>query len=665
MYLKLMLAHASFTPMVQSPMNASYRHCPLKVWSAEYRIRIVVWLMACAIVMLLPDASLALEKEQQRVTAAILRNFPPLFMVTASGQPSGFAIEMFQKVADLLHWKVSYHVVEGWEEAIAAVRNGQADLLLGAAVTPDWEQKFLLTESLVTMPVSCFSRSDDPRHLHCDDLANLTVTVLNSGAAHRFFVRDRNIRLLPRDNLNSALKALLNHEADLMVAPQLSVLQEALRIDQSDNIKIVGRPWMELRRVILLRQSWIEAKTALDQAIREFVTTPQYRQLLQHYFPHQDSRRSASRWQAAVALVLALLAILVLDKITIADALQYLQRRCLHHRHTSWVVLLVVLPGTLISWQVARSAREEWIQQRFEYLVEDARRAIDKRMFEYEQVLRGGVGLFKAVPEVNRLMWRNYVEQLRIETFWPGIQGMGFGLMIPEAEKEALIHRIRAEGFPEFVIHPGGVRPHYTPIVLFEPFKDRNLNAFGYDLDSEPVRHAALEYSRDTGEPSMTGNISLIQETQTDHQAGFLMVLPVYRQGMPAETIQERRAALLGFVFSPFRMNDFMRGRVGQGIPDLDFEIYDGAAYSPENLMYRSFDLSEQVNRFNSHHHHTYRLINLPGRTWMVHFISRPGFDTHLNSDLPQWILVTGLAFSLLLFATFRALARRQEDILD
>ena len=56
--------------------------------------------------------------------------------------------------------------------------------------------------------------------------------------------------------------------------------------------------------------------------------------------------------------------------------------------------------------------------------------AIEKRMQEYEQVLRGGVGLMKSSKVVDRQEWQVYVSNLLIETYWPGIQGIGYAGMI-------------------------------------------------------------------------------------------------------------------------------------------------------------------------------------------------------------------------------------------
>ncbi|MEO5352951.1 MAG: CHASE domain-containing protein [Magnetococcus sp. XQGC-1] len=300
-----------------------------------------------------------------------------------------------------------------------------------------------------------------------------------------------------------------------------------------------------------------------------------------------------------------------------------------------------------------------------QYLIEEASEAISKRMLEYEQVLRGAVGLFDAIPAgVSRDSWKKYVENLRIATYWPGIQGIGFSLMIAPDKKDAHIQAIRAEGFPAYTIHPAGDREEYSAIIYLEPFRDRNLRAFGYDMYSEPVRRTAMEQAWKSGNSSVSGKVKLVQETATDVQAGFLMYIPVYQPHMPVTTVAERRAALLGFVYSPFRTRDLMRGILGHGVPDMDFELFDESGTEAEKLLYSSRNLSESLAASVPLPHAITRTIKLPGRVWTARFYQRPKFQEEMESRQPLLLLISGGVISLLIFALFRSQAGRQEHIL-
>jgi CHASE1-domain containing sensor protein len=161
-------------------------------------------------------------------------------------------------------------------------------------------------------------------------------------------------------------------------------------------------------------------------------------------------------------------------------------------------------------------------------------------------VLRGGVSVFDTWGAVTRDEWHAYVGGLRIAENYPGIQGIGFAQIVAAPEKEAHIARVRAQGFPSYVIRPDGDRPVYSAIIYLEPFDWRNQRAFGFDMLSEPVRRSAMERARDTGQAAVSGKVVLVQETETDTQAGFLMYVPVYRGGGVPATIEARRNDLIG-----------------------------------------------------------------------------------------------------------------------
>src|SRR5262249_53006843 len=96
-----------------------------------------------------------------------------------------------------------------------------------------------------------------------------------------------------------------------------------------------------------------------------------------------------------------------------------------------------------------------------------------------------------------------------------------------------------------------------------EPLDEANQRAIGFDMAFEPVRRAAMERARDTGGAAITRALTLVQDAAEPRPGGFLMFLPVFRNGAAVETVTERRAALAGFIYAPFRFADLIAGSVG------------------------------------------------------------------------------------------------------
>ncbi|HEX5806919.1 MAG TPA: CHASE domain-containing protein [Macromonas sp.] len=315
---------------------------------------------------------------------------------------------------------------------------------------------------------------------------------------------------------------------------------------------------------------------------------------------------------------------------------------------TAFVVLFVSLIVTLLSWWAAVNHVRQRAQDRFLLEAQQAEAAIVRRMQEYEQVLRSGVGLFMSSDEVTRADWHHFVTTLDLGAYWPGLQGLGYAEMVQAADMPTFVARVRRDGFPDFDIHPPGERALYSSIVYLEPFDDRNQRAFGFDMHTEGTRRAAMDRARDTGQPALSGPVTLVQEDGQNEQTGFLMYMPFYRSAQAPTTPAERQQALAGFVFSPFRTKDLMAGILGQGSPYFDFRIFDGGEVNETALIYATPGFQRQHipdSRFS-----TVRRLQLPGRTWAVQFVSSPVLEREVSNTQPLIVAIGGLAVDFLLF---------------
>jgi PAS domain S-box-containing protein len=341
-------------------------------------------------------------------------------------------------------------------------------------------------------------------------------------------------------------------------------------------------------------------------------------------------------------------------------------RRGLNHGATAWALLLAGLLLTgLVSLGSAHLVAER-ARERVADLSEDLRNALIKRMNGYELTLWSAVGLQRASDRVTRDEWRTFIATLDIQSAYPGIQGIGFSQMLRPEALAAHQAAIRAEGFADYQVRPSGSRPMYSSIVYLEPFDWRNQRAFGYDMWSEPVRREAMERARDSGAAAVSGMVRLVQETDQDVQDGFLMYLPVYRNGAPTASVEERRAALLGFVYSPFRVQDLMHGIFQREMRGIDFWLDDASRGLPGQTFYSTAAPREPAGArlLPGGDQHSRLPIRVGGRDWMLQVQSRPEFIPRLEASLPWLVALGGLSVSLLLFLYIRTLARTRSEAL-
>ncbi|MEI7661036.1 MAG: CHASE domain-containing protein [Bacteroidota bacterium] len=294
----------------------------------------------------------------------------------------------------------------------------------------------------------------------------------------------------------------------------------------------------------------------------------------------------------------------------------------------------------------------------FRLICSDLKTKIVTRLYAHAGLLRSGSALFSVSDTVTQSIWKEFCERSKIERNLPGIQGFGFSMIIPANQLQKHIIAVRKQGFRDYAIKPAGNRSTYTTIIYLEPFSGRNLQAFGYDMFSEPRRRRAMELSRDSDMVTLSDKVTLVQETEKDVQAGVLMYVPVYRNQMPANNFLQRRAAIRGWVYMPCRMNDLMTGILGRWdltrSGRIQLQVYDGYE-SANSLLYDS-----QKNDTSARKDVSGRNFRIPvefnGKRWMLHFVQSGNSSPYFQGKVVL-VFLGGLLISLLVYLLALALA--------
>ncbi len=356
-----------------------------------------------------------------------------------------------------------------------------------------------------------------------------------------------------------------------------------------------------------------------------------------------------------------------------------------------WQASVLLLAGLITTALVALHTKSEVdvaAKREFDFVCNEIKTKILDRLSAHEQILRSGAAFYEDDDGVSREEWRRFTERQKVEQHLPGIQGIGFALLIPPQNLAQHVQEIRAQGFPDYHVWPDGKRESYSSVIYLEPFTNRNLRAFGYDMFSEPVRRAAMERARDQDAAALSEKIVLVQETEKNVQAGTLMYVPVYRFGMPHDTIVQRRNAILGWVYSPYRMNDLMHGILGgwdlTDQKQIRLEVFDGEMVSADTLLYDSQPGETQRmgtlksvgvhgdsvsgNRQTGGLPHESRLTSQSkvvsnGRPWTLRF-TRTGSLSAMTDYGKVWLVVFGgTSVSLLISGLFFVLNTRTKAL--
>ncbi len=333
----------------------------------------------------------------------------------------------------------------------------------------------------------------------------------------------------------------------------------------------------------------------------------------------------------------------------------------------AYVVLLLSLLLTGLAWYYVRHTVEAQDRVRFDETVQATQAAVERRTDAYLDALFGARGVFLASKSVEREEWESYVRGIETKSRLEGLQALGFARYVRPEKREAFVTEAKKEGLPEMRpdLDPGGERSAYFPLTRVAPSEEANLSMINQDVYTDPAQKVAMNGARDTGTPQATRMVYVLTEPPEGSSAdlalspGFAVYLPVYAEGEPVETVAARRDALRGFVVGYFRRDGLLDDVFGGGFdPAIDFEVYDGADVESSSLLYDEDGVQrageEEYDPLFSEKSRT----GVAGREWSLYFATLPGFRHGAESNLPAFVLASGVGASILLFGISWMLVR-------
>ncbi len=201
---------------------------------------------------------------------------------------------------------------------------------------------------------------------------------------------------------------------------------------------------------------------------------------------------------------------------------------------------------------------------------------------------------------------------------------------------------------------PSLVHEKYYPVFYVEPL-DRNKEALGFDLGSNPDRRHALEQARNLGLPVATSLITLVQ-THTTKNNGILIFVPIYTNDNPNPTNETARTkGLLGFALCVYRLDTLVHEVLtAMNIQTNHLIIHDIKSS-------KSYTISHQTSPQTQNHTLYTSSLHFAQRDWFIHTDMGEFFYTF---DIQHFIIIiSGIALSLLLGLYLQHVLNSREKI--
>ncbi|MEO6169729.1 MAG: CHASE domain-containing protein [Lysobacter sp.] len=317
------------------------------------------------------------------------------------------------------------------------------------------------------------------------------------------------------------------------------------------------------------------------------------------------------------------------------------------------VVLVASLTLVVILWKMAYERELNSSRAMFASEAEEMADQLRQRMVNLELVSGGGISLFASVARPTPEQWAGYVDAMELTHRFPAVAGLGFTGYLRQSRVQDLQEEWANAGWGALQVRPQSGRERLAVVLYLEPKSVANKAVIGFDMYSEPVRRAAMEAAMDTGEPRLSGAVPLVQGAgRHASDIGLLLYRPIYRHGERPSTVEARREAIIGWVYVPFWIDDFVNEVLGR--TQVNFRIDDLTDGAPKRLGSWG-PAAEDSPAFT----HVVEFDNY-GRRWRVAFDSPPIAVAAPSLRGLQNILALGLFASLLMYAIAWMMARTE-----
>ncbi|MBO9827233.1 CHASE domain-containing protein [Xanthomonas sp. A2111] len=328
-------------------------------------------------------------------------------------------------------------------------------------------------------------------------------------------------------------------------------------------------------------------------------------------------------------------------------------------RPARFAALAVLAVGLLAALLIAHGVQQRnraQAQARFDQLASHVASDLRQRLDMYEHGLRGARGAVIAAggEHISRERFARYSASRDYLREFPGVRGFGYIQRVSRADEAAFLQQAHADGAPSLRI--GELAPHDGDrfvIVYIQPLRSNNT-AEGFDIASEPARRAAAIAAARSGAPTITAPIRLVQ-TPGLGQGGFLLLLPIYREGMPLQTPEQRWQATTGWAYAPLNIAEVLASSDDHS-NELRLSLAD--SQNPAQPFYR-----DDATPILAGGPAAERTLDVYGRQWRIGVQATPGFVRSLDQVSPLFAggIAAGIALLLaaLLYVFLTSLRRR------
>jgi PAS domain S-box-containing protein len=344
----------------------------------------------------------------------------------------------------------------------------------------------------------------------------------------------------------------------------------------------------------------------------------------------------------------------------------------LNRRHLIAVPMMIAFIALIVSFNFLKKLEAEHIKINFEKQIETIHQLLEREIFTHISILYSVESFYASSKEVDRNEFALFVTRF-IENH-SGVETLQW---VPRVLQKDLVsfESSLIDGTSHVSVYdenelgqkmPASGKEEYYPILYVEPFKE-NHNAMGLNLASKSELEEVLPKARDWG-VAVAATLSRYDEKTQKLAQRLMIFLPIYKNGLPHQSLEARRENLTGFLVGEFNINEIVQGIVNRFENNkFILEAYDITKLVPMTLTNEGrktiFNRAHSLIGDEQRAVKVARFLNVAGERWELDYLPTAEYLREQQSSNLWFVLLGAVSFVGLLSVFLLIISGRTSEI--
>jgi len=215
------------------------------------------------------------------------KDWKPYYFINENGNPDGYAVELFNAVAQKSNISFEYIVVNNWKEVNNLIEEGNIDIVPNYGITAHRSDLLVFTQPTDTFSINLFKRISSSKLLSHNDMKSSNVGVVEGNACNKLLTNSISPNITKYEQFTIGVNSLLSGDIDVFCYPKPLLDFKLKELNLEDKIVSFEVPIDEIKRGIAISKNNFELLPLFDEAISALKISGEHKEIYSNWFTQE------------------------------------------------------------------------------------------------------------------------------------------------------------------------------------------------------------------------------------------------------------------------------------------------------------------------------------------------------------------------------------------